>query len=123
MYAEVGNQHILPFTEELLKTISDKLNVYLNPENQKLEETVIFAVNGNTSTRGYDLQKVTDGNLSTYIEITREQQAGDYVGMTFNLPVQVKEVQIDLWKEDSPKNLFYEGVMEYTVDREKLDRI
>ena len=116
MYAEVGNQHILPFTEELLKTISDKLNVYLNPENQKLEETVIFAVNGNTSTRGYDLQKVTDGNLSTYIEITREQQAGDYVGMTFNLLVQVKEVQIDLWKEDSPKNLFYEGVMEYTVD-------
>lgn len=115
-YAEVGNQHILPFIEELLKTISAKLNAYLNPENQKLEETVIVAVNGNTSTRGYDLQKVTDGNLSTYIEITRQQQEGDYVGMTFNLPVQVKEVQIDLWKEDSPKNLFYEGVMEYTLD-------
>lgn len=116
MYAEVGNQHILPFTEELLKTTSDKLNAYLNPENQKLEETVIVAVNGNASTRGYDLQKVTDGNLSTYIEITRQQQAGDYVGMIFNFPVHVKEVQIDLWKEDSPKNLFYEGVMEYTAD-------
>ena len=56
------------------------------------------------------------GSLSTFYEITAEQQVGDFVGLSFNVPVEVKNIRIALAAPSGPKNFIFEGIMEYTLD-------
>lgn len=117
-YAEVGNQHIVPFTDKVMKYVSDMVQEILDPEHIRFESTLIFQVGGSTASTNLDgaLTNATDGSTATATIIQRNQVVGDYVGLTFNKVIPVKNIELVLSTTAHPNDFFYDGVMEYTLD-------
>lgn len=116
-YALGGRKYIQPFTTDALKYVSDKVKMIVDPEHIQLEKTLILQVGGNTvNPSAENIKNATDGNLSTTYSVNTNQVVGDYVGMTFNIPVQVNDIRMAFAVADHPNDFIYEGKLEYTQD-------
>ena len=117
-YAEVGNQHIVPFTNKVMKYVSDMVQQILDPEHIKFESTLIFQVGGSTASSNLNgaLANATDGSTATATIIQRDQVVGDYAGLTFNKMISVENIEFAFSTTAHPNDFFYDGVMEYTLD-------
>lgn len=116
-YALGGRKYIQPFTTEVMKYVSDKVKMIVDPEHIQLEKTLAIQVGGNTVNPSADnIKNATDGNLATSYLIQTLQEVGDYVGMTFNIPVEVKDFRIALSQPGNEGDFIYEGKLEYTQD-------
>lgn len=84
--------YIVPFTEKVMKNVSDTVKQIIDPEHIKLERTLIYRVGGteNSGNTG-NAANAIDGNLNTNFQIQTDQQTGDYVGLLFNQMTPVKK--------------------------------
>lgn len=91
-YATAGLLYIVPFTEKVMKNVSDTVKQIIDPEHIKLERTLIYRVGGteNSGNTG-NAANAIDGNLNTNFQIQTDQQTGDYVGLLFNQMTPVKK--------------------------------
>lgn len=116
-YALGGRKYIQPFTTDVMKYVSDKVKLIVDPEHVELEKTLLLQVGGNTVSPDADaIKKMTDGNLDTNHSVNTDQKVGDYCGMAFNIPVKVNQIQIALARTANPNDFIYEGKLEYTQD-------
>lgn len=118
IYAMAGRRYIIPFTEAVMEYVSDEIKSIIDPENIPYEEKLIFQVGGSTSASSVEGTKenAMDGNLNSVYFIKTNQILGDYVGMTFSLPVKVNNIKLYLGKTGNENDFIAEGVMEYTED-------
>ena len=115
-HAMGGRRYIMPFVETALEYVSDEAAKVVNPENIPVKKKLIAQVGGSKINTSANQALTMDGSLSTFYEITAEQQVGDFVGLSFNVPVEVKNIRIALAAPSGPKNFIFEGIMEYTLD-------
>ena len=116
-YAKGGRRYIIPFVEAALEYVSEEAKKIVDPEHIKLEKKILLQVGGvKVKLSDADTATVTDGDLSTNIIRQTNQKTGDYVGMSFNIPVTVRNFKLYLSREANPNDFIAEGVLEYTVD-------
>lgn len=111
-----GRRYIIPFVETALEYVSDEAAKVVNPEKVPVKKKLIAQVGGSKINTSANEALTMDGNLSTFYEITAEQQIGDFVGLSFNMPVKVQNIRIALAAPSGQKNFIFEGIMEYTTD-------
>ena len=116
-YATAGLLYIVPFTEKVMKNVSDTVKQIIDPEHIKLERTLIYRVGGteNSGNTG-NAANAIDGNLNTNFQIQTDQQTGDYVGLLFNQMTPVKKMTVALACSGHENDYIPNGVMEYTTD-------
>lgn len=116
-YATAGLLYIVPFTEKVMKNVSDTVKQIIDPERIKLERTLIYRVGGteNSGNTG-NAANAIDGNLNTNFQIQTDQQTGDYVGLLFNQVTPVKTMTVALACSGHENDYIPNGVMEYTTD-------
>ena len=117
-YALGGRKYIKPFTETALRYLSDEMKKIVDPENIPFEKELIFQVGGSTTASSVEGSPANamDGSMATTYLIKTNQKVGDYIGIAFNMPVEVKNIQLALTVDGHLEDYFYAGKMEYTED-------
>ncbi|MGN0359624.1 MAG: beta-N-acetylglucosaminidase domain-containing protein [Hominisplanchenecus sp.] len=118
VYAVVGRKYITPFTEKMMKYVSDEVKKIVDPEHISLEKTLTFQIGGNTSAGSVEgtPANAMDGKPATTYLLKTDQVVGDYIGILFNIPVSVENMEFILTTSGHENDYFYEGKMEYTLD-------
>lgn len=111
-YAEVGVQHIQPFTKALLSMVGKKVELILDPT--KLVETPIHSF-GSEIYAGLG-SSMLDNNPSSYIHFGRGPQVNDYIGVTFNRKVDIDRVAFLTGTSASNGDRLPACKLEYTTD-------
>ena len=88
-HAMGGRRYIMPFVETALEYVSDEAAKVVNPENIPVKKKLIAQVGGSKINTSANQALTMDGSLSTFYEITAEQQVGDFVGLSFNCSAPV----------------------------------
>ena len=117
IYAKGGRRYIIPFVEAALEYVSEEAKKIVDPEHVLLEKKILLQVGGSkVKLSDADVEKITDNDLLTNIVRQTKQLPGDYVGMSFNMPVEVSNIKIYLSRTGNPNDYIAEGVLEYTED-------
>ncbi len=118
-YAEVGVQHIVPFIKAMENYLSDVVSTFVNPEKQIIKP--ITNRNDQAS-----INDMIDGNDSTYAQWKNpnESKVGEYMGISYQKPIDVTEVKFLVSNSDSGKvNGFASSHLEYTTDGKNWETI
>lgn len=114
-YAEVGVQHIQPFTKALLSMVGKKVELILDPT--LLVETPIHSFSDVGTNGSNDVNKMLDNDAASYAHFARQTKANDYVGVLFSRKVDVDRVAILTGTSAADNNdCLPASKLEYTTD-------
>lgn len=114
-YAEVGVQHIQPFTKALLSMVGKKVELILDPT--LLVETPIHSFSDAGTNGNNGVNKMLDNDSASYAHFARQTKANDYVGVLFSRKVDVDRVAILTGTSATDNNdCLPASKLEYTTD-------
>ena len=108
--AEIGVQHIMPFTRELLASVSQKVQEIFDP-------SIIIerAITSRNDAPSGGIEAMIDNDITTGAAFKSPSSTvvGDYVGVMYNRIVPIESIMI---KRANTKNNFKQSKVQYTVD-------
>ncbi|MGG7178268.1 beta-N-acetylglucosaminidase domain-containing protein [Clostridium paraputrificum] len=116
--AEVGVQHIVPFTKTLLSDLGNKVTGILDPTK------VITTAISNRKADSGKLSDLLDKDLKTEVAFKNPNTIaiGDYVGIKYNKEVKINNVTFNMGLNANLADTFKKAKLQYTVDgKEWLD--
>lgn len=129
IYAQVGRKYLTPFTEEMIKYVSDEVKMIVDPEsadNGEKYEAAFSRTSGWAVTAGGNENSMTDGNDNTYVwynPTTSTQDtslAGDYIQLDLGESKPVGRVRAVVGYDSADKWTSYH--VEYSEDGVKWKR-
>lgn len=112
-YAEVGVQHIVPFTKSLDSYLSEIASTIVNPDKQIAK----YITNREDTPAGKE-DNIFDGNASTELvyKSPNSISTGTYVGIKYSKAIDVNHVIFRVGANSNPRDTFLKAKVQYTTD-------
>src|SRR5699024_9960055 len=105
-----GSKRLIPFAEKLKDDLSPKVEEIVNVD--KFKQKPITSYNDDQIYEG-DLKHLIDEDKDSFVWFNQYIDYGDYVGVEFNKPVDVKGLKVLQGKDPDDEDAFYYGKLQY----------
>lgn len=105
-----GSKRLIPFAEKLKDDLSPKVEEIVNVD--KFKQKPITSYNDDQIYEG-DLKHLIDEDKDSFVWFNQYIDYGDYVGVEFNKPVDVKGLKVLQGKDPDDEDAFYYGKFQY----------
>lgn len=108
---EAGAKRLVPFANHLINKLDAQIHLSMDPEAVILNPIGSYDSHKN-------LNKMVDGDDSTFEYIQTVQKNGDWYGVDLGKTIHINDINILQGRNDNDHDIFHKGILEYSTDGE-----